>query len=425
LQTHLTGLFRQLIHLNAESLPSRRRVSRASLEPAILATVDELVHARVLTAEGNVKPLSPSGRGVGERGEIFENKISSGTITLAHERLSEIWPNLKNWIDRSRDDLHLLRQVRLEAAHWDEKGRQPAALWPHELLKDMPRMVANLQPELTAAEQLFIKPEAERLLEELEIPATTHYRRAEIGDRLAMIGDPRSGVGLRADGLPDIDWVEIPGGTVVSKAEKGELDVQPFAIARYQVTYLQYQAFLHAEDGCQNKQWRQGLASSKPGKQYRLIPNCPADTVSWYDAVAFCRWLSFRLGLEIRLPTEWEWQQAATSGREDFEYPWGLDWQEAFANSGDSHLGRTIAVGMYPQGQSKQGVSDLIGNVWEWCLNEYEKSWQTGRGTGEDRVLRGGSWGNVEWYCRSADRNSDQPDVRHNHTGFRCARVQS
>jgi len=377
-----------VIHLNAESLPSRRRVSRASLEPAILATVDELVHARILTAEGDAgtaiqevgrnKPVlaGVSGKLTGQMPEtvagrpysgLHQHLNSSGTITLAHERLSEIWPNLKNWIDRSRDDLHLLRQVRLEAAHWDEKGRQPEALWPHELLKDMPRMVENLQPELTAAERVFIRPETDRLLKELENPATTHYRRAEIGDRLAAIGDPRSGVGLRADGLPDMDWVEIPGGKVVLEEGKGEFDVQSFAIARYPVTYLQYQVFLEAEDGYRNQEWWQGLKerAENPGKQYRRISNCPADNVSWYDAVAFCRWMGFKLDCDIRLPTEWEWQQAATSGRKDFVYPWGSKWQEGFANINESHLGRTTAVGMYPQGQSKQGVYDLAGNVRE------------------------------------------------------------
>ena len=431
LQTQLTGLFRRLIHLNAESLPSRRRVSRASLEPAILATVDKLVHARILTAEGVVKPLSPSGRGVGERGEIFENTISSVTITLAHERLSEIWPNLKNWIDRSRDDLHLLRQVRLEAAHWDEKGRLLEALWPHELLKDMPRMVANLKPELTEAEKLFIRPEAERLLEELEIPATTHYRRAEIGDRLAMIGDPRPGVGLRPDGLPDMDWVEIPGGTVVlemNDKKTKEFIVLPFLIARYPVTYAQYQAFLDAEDGYRNNEWWQGISKGgrdKPKEQFRPISNCPADNASLYDAVAFCRWLGSKLGCDIHLTPEWEWQQAATSGRKDFEYPWGSEWQDAFANSWDSHLRRIIAVGMYPQGRSQQGVNDLIGNVWEWCSDKYAEPRQTNMATGAAPVLRGGSWDLSARYCRSASRYINVPDYQSLNIGFRCARVQS
>ena len=54
--------------------------------------------------------------------------------------------------------------------------------------------------------------------------------------------------------------------------------------------------------------------------------NHPAENVSWYDAVAYCRWLSKRLGYEIQLPTEWEWQQAATGGDPTNQYPWGPDW---------------------------------------------------------------------------------------------------
>jgi len=255
-----------------------------------------------------------------------------------------------------------------------------------------------------------------------------------LGDRLAQIGDPRPGVGLRADGLPDIAWVEIHGGTVVINEGNGifdlvvrekvkeKFDVQPFAIARYPVTYLQYQAFLNAEDGYRNKQWWQGLREreNEPGEQYRRILNCPADYVSWYDAVAFCRWLGFKLGCDIRLPTEWEWQQAATSGREDFKYPWGSKWQEAYVNSSKSHLGRTIAVGMYPQGQTKQGVLDLAGNVWEWCLNV-----EAGGGRVGGRVLHGGSWSGLEGYCHSASSYSYLPDFQDDSTGFRCARVQS
>ncbi|MCX7111100.1 MAG: SUMF1/EgtB/PvdO family nonheme iron enzyme [Proteobacteria bacterium] len=421
LQTQLTGLFRQLIHLNAESLPSRRRVSRASLDPAGLETVDALIKGRILTAEGSDEPNTVElALGVGEKGGILDNSISSGTITLAHERLSDIWPNLKSWIDRSRDDLHLLRQVRLEAAQWDKKGRC-SLCWPHEMLKEVPKMIANLQPDLNEAEWAFIRPEAERLLEELESPDTSHYRRAEIGDRLAQIGDPRPGVGLRPDGLPDIGWVEIPGGTVVLEEGVGEFPVYPFRIARYPVTWMQYRAFLEAEDGYRNEDWWQGLAEreEKPGKQYRHISNCPADNVSWYDAIAFCRWLKFKLGFDIFLPTAWEWQQAATSGRAGFNYPWGPDWREGSANTDESHLGRATAVGMYLHGQSKQGVLDLVGNVWEWCLNEDGRLVQTDEGGDMPREVRGGSWFVDPYRARADSRSGPTPGYRNFDVGFR------
>lgn len=97
--------------------------------------------------------------------------------------------------------------------------------------------------------------------------------------------------------------------------------------------------------------------------------NHPADMVNWWDAVAFCHWLS--KDLVLRLPTEFEWQLAATGGDSAYIYPWGAAWDPRDepwrANTFESGLGCTTAVGMYPAGTSLDGVLDLAGTVWEWC----------------------------------------------------------
>jgi formylglycine-generating enzyme required for sulfatase activity len=153
--------------------------------------------------------------------------------------------------------------------------------------------------------------------------------------------------------------------------------------------------------------------------------NCPRETVSWYEAVAFCRWLSHRTDSRIRLPTEWEWQQAATGGDPTYEYPWGKEWDTTRCNSIESRLNRTTPVGIYPSGATPQGVTDMAGNVWEWSLNTYddpEKPDSVGiDDLNASRVIRGGSWFNRPEVLRSSNRSGDSTDFRFDFIGFRLA----
>jgi hypothetical protein len=244
--------------------------------------------------------------------------------------------------------------------------------------------------------------------------------------------DNRPDVGLSAGGFPEIDWVEIPGGTVRLEGIKGKFKVAPFRIARYPITNCQFKAFEEATDGYRNKElWRDIIRSESPSAPRWGEANCPREMVSWYEAVAFCRWLTLKYhqqklletGKEIRLPTEWEWQQAATGGNPANEYPWGPDWDESKANTYESGLSRTTAVGMYPHGRWPDGPLDLCGNVWEWCLNEYENPKRVKVSGEKSRAVRGGSWGLDQVNARCASRDSPRPDYRNGGLGFRlvCA----
>ena len=241
---------------------------------------------------------------------------ATAVVEVAHEALLTYWPRLQKWIEARFDDFRLLRQLRQEAAEWGRLGRPKSHLWPHERLQSVYTMRERLGPTLTGLEQDFIRAEADRLLGELADPATTHERRAFIGDRLAEIGDPRPGVGLDAMGLPQFVWLPVPAGTVKVEGDAGTFRVEPFFVSRYPVTWTQYRSFLQAPDGYRDERWWEGLAQrpEQPGAQFRRKDNYPAENVSWYDAMAYCRWLSAHLGYDIRLPTEWEWQQAATGG---------------------------------------------------------------------------------------------------------------
>lgn len=275
------------------------------------------------------------------------------------------------------------------------------------------------------------------------------------GNILAERGNPRSGVGVR-DGLPDIEWLPVKGGWHHLQAiglSETQVDlrvrnIHDFRIAKYPVTYVQFQAFVEGPEGWSHPRWWKGLAASEnhksaPGEQSFKFDNHPRDSVSWYDAMAFCAWLSIKLGYEqtlaewvkegktyhtypgVRLPTEWEWQWAA-QGDTGWTYPWGDEYIPGYANIdevssgvGPYYLRETTAVGMYPQGVAPCGAMDMIGNVWEWCLNEYGTPYNTRLGGETHRVVRGGSWYLSFRSARAAVRNWGLPLSRLNYRGFR------
>lgn len=271
-------------------------------------------------------------------------------------------------------------------------------------------------------------PEVQSLLEELARFATDHRRRLEIGDRLAERGDPRPGVGLRSNGVPDLLWLAVPGGTIALEGSGEPFEVPPFHIAAYPVTWCQYQVFLEDPQGYRAPAWWSGMPGTRgTGTQRWPGANRPAESLSWYEAVAYSRWLSSRLGYPVRLPTEWEWQQAATGGKSGFRFPWGSEETASRANTSEAGLQQTTAVGMFPHGASPVGAWDMAGNVWEWCLNQYHDPRRTDT-EGEDwRVIRGGSWSDllVSARCAGRDQFDFGPDFRHSHLGFRLVRVGS
>ncbi len=214
-------------------------------------------------------------------------------VEVAHEALLKNWKTLADWIEKASDDKRLLRQFRVAAADWQQHQRANHYLWPEERLRPVRAIVERLPLELDELEQDFLRPEQERLLAELDDPATGHKRRSDIGERLAEIGDPRPGVGVREDGLPDIVWCPVSGGEVTLEGVKGRFTVEPFWIAKYAITCLQYRRFLKAADGYQQDAWWTGLKRAEGAwEQRRKFGNHPADTIDWYQAMAFCRWLS-------------------------------------------------------------------------------------------------------------------------------------
>jgi len=135
--------------------------------------------------------------------------------------------------------------------------------------------------------------------------------------------------------------------------------------------------------------------------------------VSWFEATAYCRWLSEQRGEAVRLPAEAEWEAAATPA--EGEHPWGkAEPAVEKANFGEK-IGRPTPVGIYPAGDGRFGHCDLAGNVWEWCADEIRGG----------RALRGGGWEYSAVYLRSAIRLRVRAEYRTDYFGFRVAAARA
>ncbi len=221
------------------------------------------------------------------------------------------------------------------------------------------------------------------MLQEDKLPVA---RRVQIGRKLAVMRDPRPGTGVSATTtLPEIRWCNIPGNVMMTgyleparSLKAGENACVEYALSAYPVTNAQYQAFMQSSDGhAYSKNWSlkgwhyrediTRLMNPKPGPA-----NEPVVNVTWYEADAFCTWLTRRLQTDdgplkdnqkIRLPTAAEWQKAAQRVHIDRL----RRREEATAmNIKSTGIKGTCAVGMFTATTSPHGVADLYGNVWEW-----------------------------------------------------------
>jgi hypothetical protein len=411
-QAELGHVFRDLVEIDERGVATRRRASlqRVAGSPEARALVSALTDARLL---------------VTSRGEDGDSMVE-----VAHEALFRNWPNLTQWIQATADDHRLRRQITQLANYWKDHGYKDEHRWPDDRVVEAVAMLDHLglgAEDLPEVERDFLGPlDRDLMLSEIKNGVTSHARRAVIGVRVSLLGDPRAGVGLRKDGIPDLIWCEVPAGDVTLEGNNETFTIaEPFYIAKYPVTYIQFRAFLEADDGHVDPRWWEGLwfqvDRSGSGRQFNRRDNHPLENVTWLEAVAFCRWLSEKLGYAVRLPTEWEWQQAATGGDPDREYPWSGGWDLGRANTYLSELSRSTAVGMYPQGSSAVGALDMAGNVWEWCLNEYDTPSNTELSGDARRVMRGGSWNYEQDEARTAFRGSDVPNYCNYDVGFRLA----
>ncbi|MGH9659176.1 MAG: formylglycine-generating enzyme family protein [Bryobacteraceae bacterium] len=217
----------------------------------------------------------------------------------------------------------------------------------------------------------------------------------------------------RTHALPDDDLKWWP---VLMRDDRPvkKIRVDPFYLDTHEVTNQQYAAFVAATKHRTPYHWPQGKLPE--GKE-----KLPVVNVSWDDAVAYAKWSG------KRLPTEAEWERACRGLAEGATYPWGEDKpsrQLARYNAidGPAEVGKCQA--------NYFGLFDIAGNAWEWVSDWYDIDYYAqapvsnprGPAAGKYRILRGGSWADVEKYLTCAYRSWARPAERSPNIGFRCAK---
>jgi formylglycine-generating enzyme required for sulfatase activity len=282
-------------------------------------------------------------------------------------------------------------------------------------------------------------------------------QRAQAGDLLAALGDPRfDPQRLFLPAEESLGFVLIPAdpefriGTRKSDTQRVAAVVgrEPwdneiadtatptpaFHIARYPVTVAQFKSFVEAT----------GFLIDDPDRApLRDADNRPVRYVNWNDAIAYCDWLNGELaqslafakspvarlvrelGWRVTLPSELEWEKAARGGLRDKVFSWGDEADPERANCDETGIGDTSAVGCFPA--NGYGLYDMLGNVWEWSRSKYmDYPYDSSDPAREDltpdqtdRFVRGGSWVDDRDGARCAARGRSRPDDRDLDLGFR------
>ena len=237
------------------------------------------------------------------------------------------------------------------------------------------------------------------------------------------------------------EWAKAKGCSDTFLNREGERPCkteikEAFWLGRTELTVGQWRKFVDAtgyvtdaeKNGREN--WRQ------PKAGFTLKDNHPVSCVSWNDAVAFCLWLTetetkankLPAGMVYRLPTEAEWEYACRAGSQT-KFWWGdqPDGCDARLNyygvtDGFEYISPVDHYGF--RGRNKFGLADMLGNVWEWCLDEADPAYAHGecwKGDPRGHVIRGGSCQQYLGFERCAVRSAPQTDSSANHFGFRVS----
>jgi len=269
------------------------------------------------------------------------------------------------------------------------------------------------------------------IIEEGQLPITERQDAASV---LSHFGDPRD---LTTSVIIPASTITLGSNTHPNSQPTHKLHIDAFRIGAFPVTTQHYAAFAASTA----RPW------ASPDRHDQSKQNFPATDLTWHDAVAYCNWLTPRWRASktisedehVRLPSEPEWEKAASGERNssdlpDCLYPWGTHWQEDASNSEETGLNQPCAVGLFPKGRSVYGCHDMAGNIWECCSTLWGEDmaapsfiypWQDdGREAVEAipslrRVLRGGCFSSGRMKANCTYRGSLEPAGYWRGNGFR------
>ncbi|HRI56924.1 MAG TPA: SUMF1/EgtB/PvdO family nonheme iron enzyme, partial [Anaerolineae bacterium] len=291
-------------------------------------------------------------------------------------------------------------------------GEWRALLWSGQMAALVTRSVVAEDTGGPDGGQVYLDRLVPRLLAVMRSSSPGPIERAEAGNVLARLGDPRSEV---LDPL-QIEWLDVPAGSFLmgnddkAKAYLGDESPQHpynlayvYKISRYPITNAQFDVFVQAGGYKEPDYWREAKAHGywRPGEVRRqflkesevveewvsspvdygepfTLANHPVVGVNWWEALAFTRWLEEQLraagklpaGWQVRLPSEAEWEKAAR-GADGRDFPWLGKIDPDRVNYAATGIGATSAVGCFPGGASPYEVEEMSGNVWEWTRSVY------------------------------------------------------
>jgi formylglycine-generating enzyme required for sulfatase activity len=265
-------------------------------------------------------------------------------------------------------------------------------------------------------------------------------------------------IGVKESKQLEENWILVPSGTfwmgsnpkADPQAFKDEIPQHElripydFAIARYPTTIEEFVCFIE-DGGYDNPEYwstegwvqrcREQWSFPNNLEQDDPVPDLPITVVSWYEAIAYCKWLSMKTSCLVRLPTEAEWEKAARGTSDKRVYPWGNFWDSSRCNTRESGIGHITSVRDYhKRGCSPYGCCDMAGNVFEWTISKWGANFRypyilngererTKHDNSQPRVIRGGSFLGTSRLARCSYRTGSRPSARSNHIGFRVVKI--